>query len=494
MADALNAKNAGSLWIQPGGPNNTSYLLDCHDVAELPVPPKGPGGIEPIKKADWRTGGWRTIGQTETPPGKVSFSISTLQRAQRDWLEKLAQRSCSFYILMRDSGSPEQSNYVRGIAVNKSRIVLRKYDGTAIRKDDKESTLAADIEAWEAVDFYKVAAQKQVNADTDATNDLAANLWYRSADDAGAEQMPGDVAVTASDSAVGPATAIAMSTTDGGATWAATSTAPFAAGASIMSIQRFPFGRTTYRIIAAMEAPAGAQGMVAYSDNNGTSWTTVNIGGAAAGHGASYGRGLCALDSRHILLAGAAGYIYRSVDGGETWTAVESAAIHAGVYNGVGMADEYKCFAWGAAGVCAKSIDGGVTWAATTVPAATATKAGFIIDQNRFWVGNDAAGLYYTTDGGVTWTQRTGWNTTVGTAIRGISFAPGSDQFGFMVVNTAAPVGTVYRTYDGGKEWEPITTPANSGLNGVLAVDENTCYIYGEANGGTTFVAKVTAQ
>ena len=66
-------------------------------------------------------------------------------------------------------------------------------------------------------------------------------------------------------------------------------------------------------------------------------------------------------------------------------------------------------------------------------------------------------------------------------------------MFAFMAKDSAAPVGTVLRTFDGGYTWEPWTTPANAGLNGIVAVDQNTAYAVGKVQGGTTVVLKIVA-
>jgi hypothetical protein len=61
---------------------------------------------------------------------------------------------------------------------------------------------------------------------------------------------------------------------------------------------------------------------------------------------------------------------------------------------------------------------------------------------------------------------------------------------GFMVVDTVAPVGSVYRTIDGGNDWQLLTTPTNAGLNALAVVNENLAYVVGNASGGSAVILK----
>lgn len=491
MTNALTARY-GSIWVQPGGPNNDSFQLKCRDLGDVNIPGSG---IDLLRCFRDDGSGWDIVGEKETAPDKVTFSFDALLFKDIDWLEKIPCPA-SFYFLQRDCGRADLiTNYVRGVVVNKARRSGQKYSGLVKREESAESIHSSDWEAWTAWLLRQLRWQRQVTADTDAVNDISGLLEQRCANDCGTTVNPGDYAATASESAVGPATGLPQFTTNGGITWADAAVAPFAAGKSVMSVQKFYISRDVRRTLVAMTAPAGAQGMVAYSDDAGASWTVVNIGGAAAGHGAVYGRGLFALDMNHIWLAGAAGYIYFSSDGGQTWTVQEAGVIHAGAYNGIKFVDESNGIAWGAAGVVAKTIDGGTSWQACTVPAASTLYAGEISDPNHFWVGGTAVAsqtLWYSSDAGVTWTYRTFPGSGVG-ATRGLSYAPNSEQVLFMVHDTAAPVGSVLRSWDGGRNWELILAAvANSGLNGVLALDESTAYVVGKVNGGTGFISKVT--
>jgi photosystem II stability/assembly factor-like uncharacterized protein len=284
--------------------------------------------------------------------------------------------------------------------------------------------------------------------------------------------------------------------TDFGVTWVAR-TEPFAAVAAedVLSNVRFPISRTLYRTVAAKRPPAAGQGQVGYSDDEGGTWVLVNIGGAAAGHGAANYGTLWALDSRHIWLASDLGYIYFSDDGAETWSVVEPGGICITAYKGIHFCDELYGIAGSLADVIVMSDDGGQSWAAVT-----ATGGGgdilccFRLDKNRAWVGDDDGKLWFTNNAGTTWTQRTGWTGSATGDVTAIKFA--NEYQGFMVWNAGgAAAGKVLHTIDGGYNWDVLDTPDNDGLNGLCVVAPDRAYVVGEVEAGlaTAVVLRVVA-
>ena len=99
MTNALTSKG-GRVWIQPGGPGNPVYPLSCKDTGDLT---ESLGGIEALRCFNIEGDGWDVVGQTESPPDPISFSLESLLFEDRDWLEKV---KCPFsiYVLNRDCG------------------------------------------------------------------------------------------------------------------------------------------------------------------------------------------------------------------------------------------------------------------------------------------------------------------------------------------------------------------------------------------------------
>lgn len=487
---ALTSRN-GALWVQPDGPNTEPQFLGCHELGDLS---EAEGGVELLRCFRPDGTGWDVVGDKLTPPEPVSATISSLLFKERSWLEKVR---CPFgiFVLQRDCGDAGVfNNYIRGEILTNVRRTSRKFGGMVSREEDVDSTLDVELTAWPPLlDVDELLVDMVTNPlFLEPFNDVAANTDERCVGDCGTTIDKGELVYAADDTLVAPAAAIPYRSADFGLTWAAMAS-PFGALVTdnIKAITRFATGRATYRLLAGKEHLAANQGMVAYSDDDGATWTTVNIGGAAAGHGCHNYQTLWALDSRHIWLASAVGYIYFSDDGGETWTVQEPGALSVTDYGCIHFCDELYGIAGTAAGVNAWTDDGGVTWALKTVPVASDILCCHRIDKNRAWVGNTAGALYFTTDGGTTWTQRTGWTGSGTGDVMAIRFA--NDYQGFMVHNTAGPVGTILHTIDGGFNWEALTTPANIGLNGMVVVAPDRAYVAGQVAGPLGMVMRVVA-
>jgi len=487
--DALKTSQA-ALWIQPDGPNTEKFFLGCHDLDDISAPE---GGTELIRKFKPDGTGWDVTTTKKAPPDPVTTTITTLLFKQRDWIEKI--RNCPFvlYILFRECGRADVfNNFVRGLILQSARLTSRTYGQLVRREEDLEATVAAELEAKPPLlQVVDLTVERVPIVEVQALNDVfiaEESLCYGPC---GATQDPGDIAYVVADS-TGAATPNSYRSADEGLTWTILATDPAFGNFHIMSGVKVQLDRNTTRIIVSREGLGGAlQGQTAYTDNNGASWTVVNIGGAAAQHGCVYGGGMWVQD-QYIWLASSLGYIYRSADYGETWVAMSPGTLTVQNLNAIHFCDNMNGMAVGLTGVVLKTVDGGLTWAAMTVPAVQTNFTVFMLDAKRAWVGNGAGGLWYTTDGGVTWTQRTGWTGSGAGMVRGLSFL--NELVGLMAVNSAGVVGSVLRTIDGGHEWQVLTTPTNSGLNAIVAAREDLAYAVGEANGGTAVVLKIRAS
>lgn len=478
--DALTTRQ-GALWVQPDGPNTPVYFLGCHDLSDIA---ENAGSIELLRCMDKR-GGWRTVGSTQSPPDAVTTSIENLTFIARDWLEKLA---CDFtlYSLQRSGGEPDIfTNYVRALILNRARVTTVTDKSIVHHEEETGSTQSRDIEAWPPV--YRtgtLTARRETTSETLALNDV----HTYSPLNCETRVKPGDKAVAAADSS--GYSGNMQQTLDAGATWAALATDPFSAGQNSLSVVAFPISDIATRILVAKIAPGGAQGQIAYTDDNGATWTQVNIGGGTAGHGAVDSGALFALDQGHIWLASAEGYIYFSSDGGASWAAQTSGTLTTEDLRCVAFADENYGMAGADNDVLLFTTDGGTTWELTD----TVTGAGDEINSiapagDYWWAGTSGGELFYTRDQGDTWAQRTFSGSGAG-EIADIAFA--NDLIGYAIHNTAAPVGEILVTINGGYSWKAITVPTNAGLNALSVADESTVYAVGEVEGGTATIIKVT--
>lgn len=484
MAKVYTQKN-DTVWVAPDGPNTQPFLLSCHDVADIVEPAAGKEIVQCMNDAGT---GWDTVAERITPPGNVTGSLSRLTPPARDYLEKITN-PFSLYVIQYSGGRPNQWNlYERVNILRNCRITQKTRSAMVHHTEDGEVSRSFEIIADPGVpEVAPVTVDRLTCADTNAVNDIWMNTDQRAYGDYGVAIEPGDFGIAVCDAGAGVTANVYLST-DGGSTWTVCAADPFAINMNIVSCLGVRISASAYRWIVGMENPAGAQGMIAYSDNNGAAWTTVNIGGAAAGHGSNASQSLWVKSNGEIFLASAAGYIYRSQDYGVSWTAVETGTITAGDYNAIHF-DPSGVYgmAVAAAGIIALTRDGGVSWfAGTTIAAAPALNTGVVLDANKLWVGTATGLLYYSVDFGVTWTGRTGWSGSGVGQVRSLRFS--NDHIAFMVRQTAGPVGVVLRSANGGFSWEPLTTFTNAGLNGSWCVHDNLLYLTGEVVGAATGV------
>jgi photosystem II stability/assembly factor-like uncharacterized protein len=486
-AEALNSSN-GALFVQPDGPNTEFFYVGCVDVDG---PEEPGGGINELLRCFNATGdGWRTISYTTTPPDPITMTITSLIGKRLSYLEHIKGCPAPYYLAQRESGRADQfDNYARMKILPVAIVGDRGHSNLVMREEDTAAQKTFAISALPpALDVTKLIATRVSTAETNALNDIAFIDDIRCASEAGPAQKAGKHGYIVADAGTG-VTANVLYSSNYGATWAATAADPLAADIHILSVVAFALSPTINRVVVAKgSTEAGAAAKVAYSDNNGTSWTTVLVGSTNAQF-AQNSNALFALDPFNMWLVVNGGYIYKSADSGATWTTQEAGVATANILRAVHFVDNKIGFAAGASDTVLRTIDGGFSWSVvTTAPGSGGgVNAVFGINSQKAWVGTDNGRLYYTEDGGATWTRRSFSGDGAG-AVKQIRFI--NSTIGFMVHDTAAPAGRLFRTLNGGYTWELFSVATNSGLNAAAVLDENNAFMVGEANNGTGVIIK----
>lgn len=475
----------GAIWVQPDGPNTEPKYLGCHSLLSIDVP-KGdvtlyycPDPSAPNK--------FKVDGSSQSAPGPVTFDIEMKIGKTADWLEKV-KCPVPVYVLMNTCGRKDNFAFERAYALPATYITSENPTNLSARTPDNQDE-ALDTFSMASEDLYKgfeMVGQQKATTETQDLNDIASCSDDGCAGDCGAASDVCDIMVIATDAA-GGLTANVLRSTNHGASFAATAADPFAADENIMSIVCFPINKDTTRILCIRDADAADNAEVAYSDDAGATWTNADIA-TANNIGANWGGALFYLDPSHIWAVLDGGNIAFSSDGGATWTLQDAGTVTANDLHAVMFIDQNVGFAVGATDTILRTLDGGDTWSVVT-----ATGGGnnifsvAVLDRYRVWVGEDGGDLYYSNDGGTTWTQRAFAGDGAG-AVYDIKFI--NELFGFMIATSSSD--QLMRTIDGGYTWQNITTPTNSGLNQLQICGQNELFAVGEDDGATGIIIKAS--
>jgi photosystem II stability/assembly factor-like uncharacterized protein len=193
----------------------------------------------------------------------------------------------------------------------------------------------------------------------------------------------------------------------------------------------------------------------------------------------------------HVWLVLDQGYIYFSEDGALSWSAQEEGLITANDLNAVWFSDENNGMCVGDSDTVLISSDGGSSWSLGT--ATGGANDLLCVTENDgyglWWTGDSGGRLWYTTDASVAnaWSERTFSGSGAG-EVHDIQFV--NTLVGYMIHDSADPIGTIFKTINGGYDWEAQSTPTNAGLNALWACDVNKVYAVGEPYSAMAVVLK----
>jgi photosystem II stability/assembly factor-like uncharacterized protein len=210
------------------------------------------------------------------------------------------------------------------------------------------------------------------------------------------------------------------------------------------------------------------------------------------------------VDTLYGWTVGTGGKIFQSTDGGNTWTA----QIHVTNNNlhGVSFVNRDVGYAVGDNGTFLKTTNGGAGWSVqTTVPAYNWSKVHFANDTLGWIVGGTALGIRQTTDGGSTWNivsstgqfedlwflqqSNHGWAvgnvgirhtvdgtnwTDLNSTSNAYSISFPTDSIGYEIdvyTGGAEMVTKIFKSMDGGRNWNVLDTLHNTFLQNVFFSD-----------------------
>ncbi len=265
-------------------------------------------------------------------------------------------------------------------------------------------------------------------------------------------------------------------TINGGTTWTPSSINVGSTNYGLANITS-THSDTAWASIYPITATVTAQGIYK-TVNGGTTWTKQSS--------ALYNTATSFINFVHFFNANdgvaqgdpAGGYleIYTTNNGGTTWTRVNSANIPAILaadeYGTVGYFTTYGNNIWFTTtkGRIFRSTNKGATWAAASTPLGlnvTLTNLAFRDANNGYVTGLNPStqadvGLYKTTNGGATWTLSTASTAGI-TAKSAIEYVPGTTSTYYISGATTGGSGTAYST-DDGATWTAIDNIQHTAL------------------------------
>jgi hypothetical protein len=402
------------------------------------------GGVDPVFVPDPRKAGrYKLVARSITAPDLPNATLLMLEK--HGSLPRQLQRiGCAFNLYELSGQCKDLSDFLAGwsdyVLIYSGAEVTDKDLGTRTARDsddpieDSLSVTLADIYPVGALGFGQEAATQidkeviDIVYGTDISCNCTDNTNYiygvTKSSGTGSPGLPSEL----------------IYTVDGGGVWQQANIDGIGATEEALAIDivgnyLVTLGLDSY-YIAEINSKTGVPG----------TFTKVTTGFVAAGSP----NDMYVASPREVWFAGDGGYIYKSTDitagvvavnPGDT-TTQNLTRIHG---------REETIVAVGAAGTVVKSNTRGATWIVTTAaPSAAALSAIAVIGLDGYWVGTATGYAYFTKDGGETWTSKAFSGSGAG-AVKDIVFC--TEEVGFMAHNTAAPVGRLFCTWNGGENW-----------------------------------------
>ena len=507
------------LWVQPDGINTVPEILDCHDIADVAIPQ---GDVERSFCIDPATGRYILSSRRQGPPGAPTTTITAHVGLKKDWLEHAMSCPTTYYIHKVPCGH-------RGLFGNYERSFILRYAITTARTMSAMATMMAtgvpgesmqafDLDTAVVEDVFPLIDSRHltdtVAVETMPLRDITGCTSPWCAGYCGARQDACDDMVAVANAAGGGADAHVWVSHNHGLTWNDSAADPYP-GADTMhlsSVVCFKVGDgSETRVIVARGVADGGAPDIAWSDDWGaTLWNIVDLG-TVVDDFIPHGGGLFALDHRHIWAVTEKGDIWFSEDGGLSWTEQMPGLLGAVSLNYVRFVDENVGLIAGDGPTVLYTVDGGAHWNSLAGPGAANLLCCEIFDEHRAWVGDDTGDLYYTNVLSVgmvagDWNQRILPLPTGATDIAEIndimfvrdSGVSTNDHVGFLAVRwniNGAFYGALYRTFNGGNDWElwqTLTMVAGTyGLQSVWACGVNEAFGVGDVQAGSAYIMSV---
>ena len=180
-------------------------------------------------------------------------------------------------------------------------------------------------------------------------------------------------------------------------------------------------------------------------------------------------------DDKKGYAVGAYGYFLSTVDGGENWhsryVSEDDFHLNAVVPAGKSEPDRQRLFLAGEAGALYRSEDGGSSWDSIDSPYGGSFFGGLALDRDRIILAGLRGNLFRSDDGGNSWSQV---NTETTATLTGV-FRLQDDE-----ILVTGLDGVVLLSRDGGRSFDLSRRPSRRGISGAVVLPEGEVILLGE--------------
>lgn len=416
------------------------------------------GNITPVRDHDWyNRNQYRLIGRGQAAPDLQTVTITFKRRhGGATWIMDDMTCPNTFFELAGDCGQPDSflygwtdfvSIYSNALATSSSHKGRKSADSDDPMTDELEFTLAS---------FYDIAGLSfGENAQTAVEREVV-DLAYVSGIECGNCGVNNDgtqrlYTVTKSSGSASPGIPPEIIwTINGGSSYNQSTITGL--GSTVDPTGLEIFGNFLFILdttgsgywISELNRLTGAP----------SSWSNVTIGFSAGAP-----TDMFIASNSLMFLCGNSGTIYKITNallGAELL--YSSAGANLKRINGDGNG---TIVAVGESGVVLKTINNGATWSLVASPTSGTLRTVEVMDKYTYWIGSGTGGLWFTEDGGESWTQVTLGSDVV--RLDDIVFA--TNEVGYIL--TGAPnvsTARLYTTYNSGRDWSSTAISTNPRL------------------------------
>ena len=279
-------------------------------------------------------------------------------------------------------------------------------------------------------------------------------------------------------------------TSDGGSTWGKSAISSLGIGSTASAVSC-----VGSRLVVVSQSGESLHWADIVDVLDGTAvWTAVTTGFVGGGGP----NDIFSVSSTETWIVGQGGYIYFTTDPTAGVTVQSSGGVTAQNLLHVHGSDQNNIVAVGASNAVVVTSNGGDSWSLVTGPdAAVQLNTVWMATPQTMHIGTDGGKMWYTINGGSTWTAKAFSGTGSG-KVKDIVFA--SNNVGYMAHSTTAPAGRIFRTIDGGYSWylipeqSGVSFPTIDRINALAACDSDVNVAFGgglNADGADGVIVKV---